>query len=96
MRAIHVSIKRSALSPSVAWWPSIASPRSDPGRCYLRFQPNVELGFGDDVTLIALNLEAAYRFRARRQSWARLFPEGKVGVSDASPDFKAMLGWTFR
>jgi len=29
----------------------------------LRFQPNVEVGLGDDLTLIALNLESIYLFR---------------------------------
>jgi hypothetical protein len=31
----------------------------------LRFRPNVELGIGDDLTLIALNFELAYHFRMR-------------------------------
>lgn len=34
----------------------------------VRFQPNAELGFGDDVTLLSLNLEAAYLFKVY-QSW---------------------------
>jgi len=28
---------------------------------HLRFRPNVEVGFGDDVTLVALNFEFTYR-----------------------------------
>lgn len=35
-----------------------------------RFQPNVEAGFGDNLTLIALNLEAAYRFSNTWESWS--------------------------
>lgn len=36
----------------------------------VRFQPNVELGFGDNVDLFTLNAEAAYRFSARWDVWA--------------------------
>jgi hypothetical protein len=32
----------------------------------LHFRPNVEVGFGDNVTLIALNFEFVYRFQSRR------------------------------
>ena len=32
----------------------------------LRFRPNVEVGIGDDVTLIAFNFEFAYAFPSRR------------------------------
>lgn len=31
----------------------------------IHFKPNVEVGFGDDVTLIALNFEGVYKFRHR-------------------------------
>jgi hypothetical protein len=34
----------------------------------LRFRPNVEIGLGDDVTLIAFNFEFAYFFPSR-QAW---------------------------
>ncbi|MEO7134463.1 MAG: hypothetical protein ABI024_09590 [Vicinamibacterales bacterium] len=32
----------------------------------LYFRPNVEVGFGDDVTLIAANMEFVYKFSTRR------------------------------
>lgn len=32
----------------------------------LRFKPNVEIGVGNDVTVVALNLEFAYGFPSRR------------------------------
>jgi hypothetical protein len=32
----------------------------------LHFKPNVEVGFGDDLTLIALNFEFVYKFPTRR------------------------------
>jgi hypothetical protein len=32
----------------------------------LRFRPNVEVGLGDDLTLVALNFEFAYFFPTRR------------------------------
>ena len=34
----------------------------------LHFRPNVEVGFGEDVTLIAANMEFVYKF-PRRNSW---------------------------
>jgi hypothetical protein len=34
----------------------------------LRFRPNVEIGLGDDVTVVGLNFEFAYHFPSR-QSW---------------------------
>jgi len=37
---------------------------------HVRFQPNVELGFGDNVNLITINGEAAYRFNSGRNVWA--------------------------
>lgn len=33
----------------------------------LHFRPNVEVGLGDDLTLVAVNMEFIYRFNARRQ-----------------------------
>jgi len=36
---------------------------------HVRFQPNVEVGVGDDLTLVALNFEGAYRFSSRWDSW---------------------------
>jgi hypothetical protein len=31
----------------------------------LHFKPNIEAGFGDDLTLIAINFEFVYKFRSR-------------------------------
>lgn len=36
---------------------------------HVRLQPNVEVGFGDDVTLVALNFEGTYRFGSRWDAW---------------------------
>ena len=36
-------------------------------RVHLR--PNLEIGFGDDVTLIAVNIEAVYKYPLRRSPW---------------------------
>lgn len=36
----------------------------------VRFQPNVELGFGDHVDLFTLNAEAAYRFVEKWDVWS--------------------------
>src|SRR5258705_378497 len=35
----------------------------------LRFRPNIELGVGDNVTLVALNIEFAYRFPLNKSLW---------------------------
>ncbi len=37
---------------------------------HVRFQPNVEFGFGDNVELYTLNVEAAYRFTAEWDVWS--------------------------
>jgi hypothetical protein len=37
---------------------------------HVRFQPNVELGIGDHMTLFAVNAEAAYRFRSTWDVWS--------------------------
>ena len=34
------------------------------------FRPNAEFAFGEVTDLVALNLEAVYRFRAQRRAWA--------------------------
>lgn len=36
---------------------------------HVRLQPNVEVGVGDNLTLVAVNFEGAYRFRSRWDSW---------------------------
>jgi hypothetical protein len=35
----------------------------------LVFRPNVEVGFGDDVTLVAFNVEFLWKFPRRRSEW---------------------------
>ncbi len=37
---------------------------------HVRFQPNVELGFGDNVKLFTINAEAAYRFSSTWDVWS--------------------------
>ena len=36
----------------------------------LRFRPNLEIGVGDDVTIVAVNVEFAYRIPLDRTVWA--------------------------
>jgi hypothetical protein len=36
----------------------------------LRFRPNLEIGVGDDVTVIAINVEFAYRIPLDRTVWS--------------------------
>ncbi len=52
---------------------------------HVRFQPNVELGFGDNVKLFTLNAEAAYRFSANWDVWSP-YLGGGVGANIKSVD----------
>jgi hypothetical protein len=52
---------------------------------HVRFQPNVEMGFGDHVRLIALNAEAAYRFSSNWDSWTP-YLGGGLGANIKSVD----------
>lgn len=52
---------------------------------HVRFQPNLELGFGDDVKLFAMNAEASYRFSSRWDVWSP-YLGGGVGVNVKSFD----------
>jgi hypothetical protein len=52
---------------------------------HVRFQPNVEMGFGDDVTLVTINFEAAYRFRETWDVWSP-YVGGGLGLNFASFD----------
>lgn len=51
----------------------------------LTFRPNVELGIGDDVTLVALNFEFAYWIPLERTAW-RLYIGGGPAVNIYSID----------
>jgi hypothetical protein len=53
---------------------------------HVRFQPNVELGFGDNVKLLTLNAEAAYRFSSNWDVWTP-YLGGGIGANVASVDF---------
>ncbi len=70
----------------------------------LHFKPNLEAGFGDNLTLIALNFEFAYKFPTRNQ-W-RLYAGGGPAINiysfdddfrrgddtDAEPGFNVLFG----
>jgi hypothetical protein len=47
---------------------------------HVRFQPNVELGFGDNVDLFTVNAEAAYRFSEQWDVWSP-YLGGGVGAN---------------
>ncbi len=49
------------------------------------FDPNLELGFGDDMTVIALNLDAYYHLRLSGSDW-RPYLGGGLGVNFLSWD----------
>lgn len=52
---------------------------------HVRFQPNIEVGIGDDLTIIALNFEAAYRFQSRWDVWTP-YAGGGLGVNFITVD----------
>jgi hypothetical protein len=52
---------------------------------HVRFQPNLELGFGDDVKLFAVNAEAAYRFSSHWDVWTP-YLGGGIGANIKSAD----------
>ena len=52
---------------------------------HVRFQPNVELGFGDDVKLFTVNAEAAYRFSSHWDVWTP-YLGGGLGANIKSVD----------
>ena len=64
----------------------------------LRFRPNVEIGIGDDVTLVAFNIEFAYTF-AETGDW-RVFAGGGPALNiyhisdetDSEGGFNLLLG----
>jgi len=140
--------------PSFGWngWGIRAGVSSDPDQAYggvhfelgefapnVRFRPSLEIGFGDDVTLVQANAEVHYVFnkvqvwkpyvgglvafswyevdnvppgvddsdtdvgfmglggvQTRLKSGVGMFFEGKVGLTDEVPDFKAAIGWTWK
>lgn len=54
-------------------------------------RPNVEIGFGDDVIVVAANLETTYRFQSRWTSWSP-YVGGGVGVNFVDPDNDSLVG----
>jgi hypothetical protein len=65
----------------------------------LRFRPNLEVGVGDDTTLVALNVEFAYRIPIRRHPWSVYFGGGPAldlyhseGETTAEGGFNILVG----
>ena len=54
---------------------------------HVRFQPNLELGFGDHVDLFTINAEAAYRFSSEWDVWTP-YLGGGVGANIKKVDVK--------
>lgn len=70
----------------------------------LRFQPNVEAGFGDDTTLVALNVEFGYWMRLNRE-WQvyvgggpamNLYSTSGHDGTDVEPGFNVLTGFRHR
>src|SRR4029453_11431679 len=51
----------------------------------LFFRPNLEVGLGDDLTNVGLNMEFVYKFPKRRQNWT-LYAGGGPAVNFYSSD----------
>jgi hypothetical protein len=59
----------------------------------LHFRPNIEIGLGDDLTVIALNFEFAYHFPSRRP-WALYVGGGPaLNIVDHDEDTEAEGGF---
>lgn len=52
---------------------------------HLRFQPNLELGFGEDVKLFCVNAEVAYRIGSTWETWTP-YLGGGIGANIKSVD----------
>jgi hypothetical protein len=66
----------------------------------LHFKPNVEAGFGDDLTLIAINFEFVYKF-ASRGAWnlyagggpaINIYSFDDIDDSETEPGFNFLIG----
>jgi hypothetical protein len=73
----------AADGPGFAGWGPRIGVTSDPDQIHMglhidvgnfadhiRFQPNMDVGFGDDVTLVSLNGDLACRFRSQWDVWS--------------------------
>lgn len=52
----------------------------------IRFVPNAEIGFGDDITLFAANLNATYRFGTDWNAWSPYVGTGIAAVVSSRSD----------
>jgi hypothetical protein len=80
---IGALLSLSAATPAFAQYFGVSAGASvDPDQFYIGghaevgpvvdrvwFRPNIEIGFGDDVTLTALNFEVVYRYVPARSDW---------------------------
>lgn len=58
----------------------------------VRFRPNVEVGFGEDVTLLAANMEFVYKTLTNRNGWGLYAGGGpalNVYMGDSNTDTEA-------
>jgi len=51
---------------------------------HVTFRPNVEIGFGDDVTLVAINIEFVYSVPIDRDRWRVYFGAGPAAIISSS------------
>ena len=60
----------------------------------IHFRPNVEIGLGNDATVIALNFELAYKFRTSRPWQVYAFGGPALNIVDVNDDPNANGGFT--
>jgi len=61
----------------------------------LHFRPNVEIGVGDDVTLVALNFELVYKFSGRREWTPYVLAGPGLNIVSADDNTDAAGGFNF-
>jgi len=92
------SSSRASAGPAVSWWGPRLGFSSSPDQFViggqldfrevtpgLAISPNVEFGFGDDMTIIALNLDGHYHFAIEGSRW-RPYAGAGIAISFVSFD----------
>jgi len=61
----------------------------------IHFRPNVEIGVGDDTTLVAFNFDLAYKFEGNRRWTPYVFGGPALNIINAHDDTDAAGGFNF-
>ena len=67
-QGVHLGVRGGAsVDPDQFYFGAHVETPAIVDRVHLR--PNLEIGFGDDVTLVGVNVEAVYKYPIRRSPW---------------------------